>query len=350
MSIDTEKRTARQRMIVLIAAGSGILLGTIQLAFYLMGYEFDTGLYKSGSLPTLTAVAWILMGALVAGLSLLLPRKGSCEEVSIPSTPFVDFTALIVAASLASVVISLFWFRSQPTDALGGLLSSQSTSDSTARSMLLLSLVLAIPSAIHFFYQFAKHQSHPAGVAAVLLFTAFTALRVYFDMRYLLMSPRRILHLVALLSVMLFLVAELRMARGLGSRRTYFALASLTIVFSFADAFSNLVLSMMGWQMLGSALTVYFFLLCVSLYALSRLIALTDNTQHPSKSETVITLIYPDIANAPDAPNDSNTSDDSNTPEVPISDFSAPDSPAADLNTVPSAKEIPLTSGKETEQ
>lgn len=294
MSINPDKLTARQRMITLVTAGSAVLLGAIQLTFYLMGYEFHTGLYVQGPLSLLTALLWIVLGALVAGLSLLLPGRGVCEELKIPTSPFADFTALITAISLAGVVVSLFVFSSQPTDALGSLLTSQSPTDSTARSMLLLSLVLAIPAIIHFGAQFAKHQNHPLGIVASLLFTAFTALRVYFDMRYLLMSPRRILHLMALLSVMLFLIAELRMARGLCSRRTYFALASLAILFSFADAFSNLVLSMMGWQSLGSELTVYFFLLSIALYALSRLVSLTDGGHHTSRTETVITLIYPD--------------------------------------------------------
>lgn len=292
MSIDSTKLQARQRNIALATAGISVLVGGLQLFLYLTGYEFDTRLYRHGFYPALTALLWLISGAVVVAYSMTLPKKELCEELTLPHSSLLDFTALIAAASLAGLLLTIFLFRNSPTDQLIRLLHSTVETDSTARSMLLLSLVAAIPSIIHFVLLFYKRINHPFGITAPLLFVAFSALQSYFDMRTLLMSPRRVLHLMVLLAVMLFLIAELRMARGVCGRRFYFASATLTVVFAFGDAFSNLALSLFGWQALGTELTVYFFLLSIALFAFSRILSFTYNDTNSSK--TVITLIYPD--------------------------------------------------------
>ncbi|MBR2132220.1 MAG: hypothetical protein IJ955_06730 [Oscillospiraceae bacterium] len=292
MSIDTSKLHTRQRNIALATAAISVLVGGLQLFFYLTGYEFDIGLYRHGFYPTLTALLWLISGAAVVAYSMTLPQKGICEELILPHSSLLDFTALIATASLAGLLFTIFLFRNSPADQLILLLNSTLETDSTARSMLLLSLAAAIPSIIHFVLLFYKRVNHPLGITALLLFVSFSALQSYSDMRTLLMSPRRVLHLMALLAVMLFLIAELRMARGLCGSRFYFASASLTVVFAFGDAFSNLALSLFGWQTLGTELTIYFFLLSIALFAFSRIFSFIDNDTNSSK--TVITLVYPD--------------------------------------------------------
>ena len=301
MSITSSKTDKRQRLIALLSASIAILLGVVQLCFYLTCYEFDTGLYQHGPVSTITAILWILAGSIVIGLSHTLPKKELLEEFCPPHSVLSDFASLVTAITCIGFPITVILFRTNPTDSLANLLASTGTSDATARTALLASLVLAIPSAIHFFLVFSKRINHPLGVSAVLFFTAATALRVYFDMRSLLMSPQRILHLMALLSVMFFLIAELRLARGLGDRRLYFSAASLATVFAFADALSNLVLSMMSWQALGAEIIVYFFLFAMALYAFSRLFSFTYNENN--QNETVITLVPPtEEASVPSTP------------------------------------------------
>lgn len=291
MSITSSKTANRQRLIPLISASIALLLGILQLCFYLTGYEFDTGLYQHGPLPTVTAILWILSGGAVIALSLTLPKKELFEEFCPPNSQFSDFASLIAAIALIAFPVCMILFRSNPTDSLSALLASSAESDSTARTTLLISLFLAIPAAIHFFLFFYKRINHPLGVSAALFFSAATALRVYFDMRYLLMSPQRILHLMALLSVMVFLIAEMRLSRGLGNRKSYFATASLCVVFAFADTLANLVLSLMSLQALGAEITVYFFLLAMALYAFSRMFSFTYNEHN--QIETQITLVHP---------------------------------------------------------
>lgn len=288
MSITPSQIHARQKILSLLTASLAVLLGGIQLFFYLTGYEFDSGLYQHGPLSHLTALLWILSAALVVALSLTLPKKDLCEEITPPPSAFNDFSALISAIALIGSVVAIFAFRSNPADPLCSLLASLSDADSTARTALLLSMLMAIPSAIHFFLYFTKRINHPLGIASVLAFVAFTALRVYFDMRYLLMSPQRILHLMALLSAMLFLIAELRMARGNCGRKLYFSLSGICAIFAFADAFSNLLLSLMSWQALGAEITVYFFLLSMSLLAFSRILSFTYNESNENKTEIIL--------------------------------------------------------------
>lgn len=278
MSIEPAKIRTRQRIalwgsILLLAA-----LSAAQLCFYLSGYEFDADLYAPGPLPVVTAILWIAAAVGAFVLSVFLPGKEPCKEFRIPPTPFNDFACLLCSASLVGTAAFPLLWKNIGSDPLGNLLASSASSDSTARTMLLLTLVLAIPAAIYFIVRFAYRKSSAPCACAVLLWTAFSALRIYFDMRYLLMSPRRILHLVALTSVILFLIAELRLARGIATHRFYAVCASITLVLAGCDAVTNLILVAMGWVQPGSELFTYCFLFSIALYAISRLAALCKDT------------------------------------------------------------------------
>ena len=263
------QRTALIGSVLLLCA-----LTAVQLYLYLTGYEFNTDLYVPGSLPTVTAVLWIVgaVGAIL--LNCFLPGKTTCSELKIRSNVATDTASLLCAAALAGSLLLPIILKNGGTDMLGNLLASSSPNDNTARLMLIASLVLALPAALHFILQFAHHKSYPQSACALLLWAAFSALRIYFDMRYLLMSPRRIMHLGALIAVMLFLIAELRQARGVATHRFYAIAASLMMVLAGCDALSNLILAAMGWIALGSEICTYIFLLAIALYAGSRLASL----------------------------------------------------------------------------
>ncbi len=276
MTNDPSKVRTRQRIALYCTLLLAVVLSAVQTVLYLKGYDFDADLYLPGMLPTVTAVLWIAAAICAAALHCTLPGKTSCSELKIRTSPFTDFAALLATASLAGSLLLPILLKGNGTDALGNLLSSSVESDATARTMLLLSIAFAIPAAIHFILQFVYHRTYPQSACALLLWTAFCALRVYFDMRYLLMSPRRILHLIALISVMLFAIAEMRLARGIVTRRFYSVCASVMLVLAGCDAISNLTVGLMGWGVgLGSELCIYCFLLSVSLYAASRLFALS---------------------------------------------------------------------------
>lgn len=287
MSPKNDNVRAMQRIALIGTTLCWALLTVIQICFYLTGYEFDSDLYMPGVLPTVTAILWIAaaVGALL--LCLRLPGKTVCQEFRVKSTAFSDAASLVGAAALAGSALLPLLLKNAGTDPLGNLLTSAVDSDSTARTMLLLSIALALPAALHFILVFAKHRSYPHTACALLLWTAFSALRIYFDMRYLLMSPRRILHLVALIAVMLFLIAELRLARGIVTHRFYAATAAITVALAGCDAVTNLLLSATGKIVLGSELCTYLVLLAVALYAAAGLFSLCkEEKKAPTPSAT----------------------------------------------------------------
>lgn len=268
------------------------LLTAVQILFYLYGYEFESDLYLHGPLPTITVAVWLTaaLGAIL--LNLPLPGKTLCFELKIRSTMWIDTASLLTAASLLATLALPVLFLNDGGDMLGNLLTSAEEADATAKMMLIASIVLAIPAAFHFILRFAHHKTYPQSACALLIWTAFSALRVYFDMRYLLTSPRRIMHLVALLALLFFLIAELRQARGIVNRRFYGIGASLVIVVAGCDAICNLLLAAMGHLSLGSEIANYLFLLTVTLYAAARLHALCTEEKANEAEE----------ADAPSAP------------------------------------------------
>ena len=267
--------TQKKQRLLLPAAGLILLtLTAVQTGLYLYGYDFSAELYAQGPLPTVTAIIWCLAAIGAGCLAFLLPKQAVCRELSLPHTLFTDYAALFSTGAMVSTVIMPLLARGT-SDSLGSLLTSSSVSDNTARTMLNLSLLLGIFAALHYLLRFVYRKNHPLGVSAVLLWTGCTALRIYFDMRYLLMSPRRVLHLVALVAMMIFLIGELRLARTIATPRLYALTALIALFFTGADAISNLILAVMGWVQPGSELSTYLVLLATAIYALARLCALT---------------------------------------------------------------------------
>ncbi len=262
----------------LILAG---LLSALQLALYLYGFEFDSNLYVSGPLPTVTALAWLAAAGGAAAMALGLPRRLPCDELQVPSNSAIEFAALLSAAALAGSLLMPVLTKSAGTDSLGNLLASSNAADNTARLMLLGSLVLAIPAAAHFVLRFAYRKCYPQSACALLLWAGFSALRVYFDMRYLLTSPRRIMHLVALAALMLFAIAEMRLARAIVSRRFYTAAASLTLVLAGCDGLCNLLLAILGYLPVDAELCTYALLFAAALYAGGSLASLAGYAKAP---------------------------------------------------------------------
>ena len=285
MPTTPETNRARHGKALLYTAVLLALFTAVQTIFYLCGYEFESDLYRHGPFSTLTVALWIV-GALGAVLiNLLLPKKTTCFELKIRPTMWIDTASILATVALLSTLVLPVLFMNDGSDMLGNLLQSDNVNDATARLMLIGSLILAIPAAFHFIMSFAHHKTYPQSGAALLVWTAFSALRVYFDMRYLLTSPHRIMHLMALLSVLFFCIVELRQARGIASARVYGMGASLVIVLAGCDAICNLLLAAMGWFTLGSELATYLFMLAIALYAAARLHALATEKKEAAPAE-----------------------------------------------------------------
>jgi hypothetical protein len=160
-------------------------------------------------------------------------------------------------------------------------------------------------AALAFLLQFANRKTNPYGVSALLLWAGFSALRIYFDMRYLLMSPRRVLHLVALVALLIFAIGELRLARKIATPRLYVLTAAPAMVLMGTDAITNLLLTAMGWITLGAEISTYCVLLAASVYAFARLYALVTPVKQSSAPVIVASDVSPEDKNSPDTENNS---------------------------------------------
>ncbi len=278
MCILPEKIRSRQRIALWGSIALLLLLTEFQLGLYVSGYDFGAELYFPGHLPTITAVAWIGAALIALLLALPLPGKISCYELKMPATRLCDYTSLLMVPMMA---ISLYLTFATPNsgDGLKSLLASTDPADQTARTMLQLTLMAAVATAVFAFIQFQTRKANPLFATSALLWCGFSALRIYFDMRYLLMSPRRVLHLIALIALLIFFVGELRLARGIATHRFYTITATIAMILAGADAISNIALTILGWIAPGSELATYFILLAVTLYCIARLKALADGTK-----------------------------------------------------------------------
>lgn len=328
MSISPNKSRQDQRVILLVSSALLLVLSAVQLALYFYGYDFSADLYLPGALPTITALIWIAAAVAPSLLCLRLPGKTACRELKIPSTRITDFATLLMMAALVSAAVMPLIAGEE--DSLKSLLLSTDIADSNPRTLLLLSLVAAVLGALYFLLLFSYRKIRPLGVTAVLLWAGLSALRIYFDMRYLLMSPRRVLHLVALVALMVFLVGELRLARGIATPRLYTLTAAPAMVITGADALSNLILTAMGWITPGAELSSYFVLAAASVFIFSRLHALAM----PPKEKSNQTEASPaPVSKEPitkETP--AGESPDEESPEESTSPADSPDSPTEETD------------------
>lgn len=298
MSISPNKSTANGRILLLGSVGLLLFLTALQMGLYLYGYDFSAELYLPGALPTVTGLLWLAVAIGAALLSLLLPPKTPAREFAISSHLLTDYASLLTAAAfISSIALPLLSLKAG--DPLSLLLTSTSLSDSTAQTMLRLSLLLAVLAALYFLLQFVYRKASPWGIAAMLLWAGFSALRIYFDMRYLLMSPRRVLHLVALVALLVFAIGELRLARSIATPRFYLLTTAPAMVLMGADAITNLILTAMGWITPGAEISTYFVLMAGAIYAFARLYALVNPPNQ--KTPPIATSAETEAGESPDS-------------------------------------------------
>ena len=331
MSISPNKSHRDQRIVLMVSSALLLVLSAVQLALYFYGYDFSADLYLPGALPTITALIWIAAAVVPCLLCLPLPGKTACREMKIPSTRITDFATLLTMAALVSA--AAMPLIAGEKDSLKSLLLSTDIADSNPRTLLLLSLVAAILGALYFLLLFSYRKIRPLGVTALLFWAGLSALRIYFDMRYLLMSPRRVLHLVALVALMVFLVGELRLARGIATPRLYTLTAAPAMVITGADALSNLILTAMGWITPGAELSTYFVLAAASVFIFSRLYALAKPPKAESNKAEASPEPVSDESSEEESPEEE--SPEKESPEedtAPDSPADAPDSPTEEID------------------
>lgn len=240
-------------------------------------YEPEIGLYRYGFSTELLKIGYLIAALITLSAVVLLPlarikkQAPDClRPVSKPAPSLIaDLFALVTAAAIAATLIAQL-LNLYAYDPLSDLLLDASDHNSTAYTMHLASLILALPATFHFIALFAgKKWRYP--LLLTLLWACTYMLRVYFDTSVLLMSPLRQLTLVALVMIVVFLIAELRLARSICTPIFYSVSATLTALFAGLSGVSGLLLTAIGYLPTSTETAYYAFQLAIALFALFRM-------------------------------------------------------------------------------
>lgn len=276
------KNSARKQFCLLCIC---LLIANVLQAILLLNfYEPKIGLYQYGFPTDILKIGYLAAALIILTAVVFLPmasvenrapdrlRSLSAPCRSVAAELLALLTAIAIAATLIAQLVNLYAY-----DPLSDLLLNPSDSNSTARFMHLTTLVLALPAAVPFFSLFAgKKPSYP--LLFTLLWTCAYMLRVYFDSSILLMSPIRQLTLVALVTVVLFLIAELRMVRSVCTARFYSIAATLCALFASLSGMGGLLLTAVGYLTTSTETSFYAFQLVIALLALFRQKAIMTST------------------------------------------------------------------------
>lgn len=281
MSFSSQK--SGRRWFILLSALL-LVVAAVQSILYLTCYDSDIGLYKHGFSGGALQAAYLIVAAVLC-LPLLFLKKSSpalfARERKLSSSSAVDFFALLTSASIAATLITQL-VRLYADDPLSILLLAPSDANANARMMLIISLVLVLPAMIYFVGLYAR-KTWTYALLLTFFWVCAYLLRVYFDASLLLMSPTRLMTIAALAATALFLLAELRLARGIFSPMLYGVSATLTALFAGVSGFSGLFLTIIGGQPISTETAYLAFQLSIALFALFRLKALLSDPS-PARS------------------------------------------------------------------
>lgn len=246
------------------------IVAVIQSVLYLTCYDGTVGLYQQGFSRDGLKIAYLLVAALLC-LPFFFIQKSELSPADrvLSSTRATDFFALLSGASIIGTLATQL-ININAHDRLSILLQNPSNTNSSAQTLLMASLILALPAAIYFFGVFSqKNWVYP--LLLTILWVSSYMLRVYFDTELLLMNPTRQMTLAALSAILFFLIAELRLVRGIESLRMYAVAATLTALFAGVSGIGSLLLTLLGHLPFETETVYCAFQLAIAIYALFRL-------------------------------------------------------------------------------
>lgn len=191
-----------------------------------------------------------------------------------PAVLFLRASAALAALSL-TILPLLQIFLIDSGDHLDEILRSGSISyQPVVATLHIFSLILALPAAF-FFLRSAQGKRRTAVEAIpLLLFLIAFVLRVYFDMSLMLNNPRRLFSVVTLLSLLLYVLCEVRLVMRPDRLIPYGFFTLLAMTLAAASGFSNLFLNLIGVLSDGAEVAYYLFEALFSLYLAARLVLL----------------------------------------------------------------------------
>lgn len=254
-----------------------VAVAALQTVIYLFCYDQSLGLYEQGFPTDLVKLGYLLIALLICSSTAFLPlyliKKNAPDclplECKQTDSSAIDFLSLLTAASIAASLITQIVMR-YTDDPLSVLLLSPADANRTAHTMLLASLVLALPATLYFIGIFTRKIS-PYSLLLTILWVCAYLLRVYFDTSVLLMSPLRQMTILGLSATIFFLLAELRLVKGRPSYILYSIAATLTALFAGTSGSSALLMTALGRCSVTVETGYYAFQLLIALFALFRL-------------------------------------------------------------------------------
>lgn len=242
---------------IIIAAGA--VIG--QTVLYLHLYDEAIGFYEAGTIvPTIFYIACTAITLIIA-LMCAFQRKNSLPTgVAVPGRITV-FSSLLCGFFLASsIMLCLIYY-------LGGVYTNLSV-------MRILTICAALPAAIYFLYPiFNPHPKRTALISFGFFTVIWAGLYLmcrYFEMDMPIYSPRRVLNQIALLSIMLYFLFELRFLLGRAKPRMYAAFSFIAIICISLSAVPELILSVMGIRNTGNDSVFGIAQICILIYIITR--------------------------------------------------------------------------------
>ena len=248
-------------------------------------YENDVHLFKQGSVaPTVFNIALAVFVLAVFIIFCAAKNASFPDEQAKISSPAVIFSALCAFTAITSGLHNLISFAML-------LKMSQAYQFTRHDIFSIIAAVMSIPAFIYFIINaFAKDISRrvKAGFGTLcIVWSIMYLLSIYFDMTGPINDPIRIINQFAVLSVMMYMVYEVRFLLEDPRPGYYICFSLVAVVLLGASSVSNIICTLTGALDFSDNLIYFFFELSMLCYVLSRIIPyLRLKTQAPLPEDT----------------------------------------------------------------
>lgn len=259
----------------LITAAASLISAAMRIAMTLLYLDTDYGVYKSSPIPTITHIITFLL-CLIPMLIGLIKAK----EYQIPVAP-----KLTSATAFASCVTA-FLIAATTLLSLYNIVAAGQPAD----KFTVLKIIASIP-AIIYFLALIKNELKPSPALAVTsyfptIWLALVLLEAYFDQTILITSPAKVFHMLSMLGLMIYLLAESRFILGTSNGSLFFVAGAIAPILAIT---ANLPSMLMADKLLIGESDNYLICaveLAMSLFVLTRTYAYARSPQTLQKNES----------------------------------------------------------------
>lgn len=275
------------------SAAAGLILAAARAAISLSHLEPGIEMYTQGTaLPTILHTVIILCAVAVCTSGFRpFSDNAAADDIGTVS-PLTQFASMFTGFLLLAYDFYLIYGAAADNwAAIGPLIGKPQTAAVTLASAVftLCLMVLAVPSAIHFFKtaQGNLKPSYPFFATLTVVWLVMFAMHAYFDASIAFNSPTKILRILTFLVLAIYAIQETRRTLDIALPRLYFPSAYLAILLGLTHACSDAVLLGAGKIVLPEGYLGIAVELAYVLYILSRLLYLGMTKPKPASDEAV---------------------------------------------------------------